>query len=71
MNKRIQLKLGAVSILLTIIVSMLKLIQGWEIVAFSVLTFVLLYFSLFFVKYVDDQKSFTSLPDSQEGDDLQ
>ena len=67
MDKKIKVKIGVVSVLLTIVFSLLKWIEGWEILAFSVLTYILLFFSLSFVKYVDVQKSFESLEDRQEG----
>ena len=67
MDKKFGMKIGGVSVVLTIAFSLLKLIHGWEILAFSVLTLILLYFSLFFVKYVDEQKSYESFEDRNEG----
>ncbi len=62
-----EFKLGVVTILITIVVSFLKLVKGWEIPAFALLTYILFYFSLFFVQYVDEQKNVDSVQDA-EGD---
>jgi uncharacterized membrane protein len=62
-----EIKLGVVTILITIVVSLLRLIKGWEIPAFALLTYILFYFSLFFVQYVDEQKNVNSIQDT-EGD---
>ena len=62
-----EIKLGVVTILITIVVSLLRLIKGWEIPAFALLTYILFYFSLFFVQYVDEQKNVKSIQDT-EGD---
>ena len=61
-----EIKLGIVTILLTIAATFLKLIKGWEIPAFAILTYILFYFSLFFVQYVDEQKSVGSVQDAEE-----
>ena len=60
------MKLGIVTLLITIIVALLKLIQGWEIAAFAILTYILFYFSMFFVQYVDEQKNIESFRDAEE-----
>ena len=63
-----EIKLGVVTILITVVVSLLKLIKGWEIPAFALLTYILFYFSLFFVQYVDDQKNVESFQDVEESE---
>ena len=62
-----EIKLGVVTILITIVVALLRLIKGWEIPAFALLTYISFYFSLFFVQYVDEQKNVNSIQDT-EGD---
>ena len=61
-----EIKLGVVTILLTIVVTLFKLIKGWEIPAFAFLTYILFYFSLFFVQYVDEQKNVGSIQDTEK-----
>ena len=65
-----EIKLGVVTILITIVVSLLRLIKGWEIPAFALLTYVLFYFSLFFVQYVDEQKHVGSNKDAEDEKEL-
>ena len=62
-----EIKLGVLTIVLTIVVSLFKLIQSWEIAAFAILTYILFYFSSFFVQYVDEQKNVNSIQET-EGD---
>ena len=66
-----EIKLGIVTLLITLAVSILKLIQGWEIAAFAVLTYVLFYFSIFFVQYVDEQKNVESVRNAEENENFE
>ncbi len=65
-----EIKLGVVTVILTIVVSLLRLIKGWEIPAFAILTYILFYFSLFFVQYVDEQKHVGPIEDAEDEKEL-
>ena len=64
MNKQTILKLSIFTIFASLLVSYIELVKGWEILFFSLLTFISIYFLLFFVQYVYDQKGLTTSKDA-------
>ena len=69
MSRKEHFKIMAAIILITSIAAVLKFINGWEILSFALLSLVGMYFSLFFVKYVYEQKNYT-LDHQNEDDEL-
>jgi hypothetical protein len=62
MKKREHFRILAGIILITVMLSISGMIQGFQIVTFALLSLIGLYFSFFFIKYVYAQKDFPIAP---------